>query len=95
MIRQQKSSKLFTFLMFFLIGHYKRVILTPSFARDVGDAFIIVILIPSFAHDVSDAFIIVIMTEINCCFNKYDHLLHAYQIKRVRIQRALQMCDNF
>ena len=64
--------------VFFLIGRFKRVTLTPSFARNV-----------------SDAFKIVIMTAINCCFNKYDHLLHVYQIKRARIQRALRMCDNF
>ena len=65
-------------VVFFLIGRFKRVTLTPSLARDV-----------------SDAFIIVIMTAIYCCFNKYDHLLHVYQIKRARIQRALRMCDNF
>ena len=78
-------------VVFFLIGRYKRVTLTPSFACDVSDAFIIVILTPSFARDVSDAFIMVIMTAINCCFAKYDHLLHAYQIKRARIQKALQL----
>ena len=45
-----------------------------------------VTLTPSFARDVSDAFIIVIMKAINCCFNKYDHLLHVYQIKRAEFK---------
>ena len=65
-------------VVFFLIGRFKRITLTPSFARDV-----------------SESFIIVIMTAIYCCFNKYDNLLHVYQIKMARIQRALRMCDNF
>ena len=42
-----------------------------------------------FKRDVSDAFIIEIMTAINCYFKKYDNLLHVYQIKRARIQKAL------
>ena len=31
-------------VVFFLIGRFKTVTLTPSFARDVSDAFIIVIM---------------------------------------------------
>ena len=45
MIRQTKIVIIVHLLVvFFLIGRFKRLILTPSFTSDISDAFIIVIM---------------------------------------------------